>query len=117
MLLVDTAGRLHTRRNLMNELEKFGRVTERVIGRAADEVFLILDATVGQNGLVQAEEFSRTLKVSGLILTKLDGTARGGVALAIVRALGIPIRYLGIGEGIDDLVPFSAEEFARSLLE
>jgi fused signal recognition particle receptor len=116
VLLIDTAGRLHTKSNLMEELAKVKRVLAKVIPDAPHEVWLILDATVGQNGLVQAREFQKAAGVTGLILTKLDGTAKGGVALAIHRELNIPIRFLGVGEKIGDLVEFNPEEYIRSLL-
>ena len=110
-ILVDTAGRLHTRVNLMNELEKIRRVAAREVPGAPHEVLLVLDATVGQNGLAQAREFMGVAGVNGIVLTKLDGTAKGGVAVAIAHDLKLPIRYVGVGEGIDDLVPFSADEY------
>ena len=116
-VLVDTAGRLHTRVNLMNELEKIRRVAAREVPGAPQEVLLVLDATVGQNGLVQAREFASVAGVNGIVLTKLDGTAKGGVAVAIAHDLKLPIRYVGVGEGIDDLVPFSADEYVDGLFE
>ena len=116
-ILVDTAGRLHTRVNLMNELEKIRRVAAREVSGAPQEVLLVLDATVGQNGLAQAREFTNVAGVNGIVLTKLDGTAKGGVAVAIAHDLKLPIRYVGIGEGIDDLLPFSADEFVDALFE
>jgi fused signal recognition particle receptor len=116
-ILVDTAGRLHTRVNLMNELEKIRRIAAREVPGAPQEVLLVLDATVGQNGVTQAREFMGVAGVNGIVLTKLDGTAKGGVAVAIAHDLKIPIRYVGIGEGIDDLVPFSAEEYVDGLFE
>ena len=108
-ILVDTAGRLHTRVNLMNELEKIRRVAAREVPGAPQEVLLVLDATVGQNGLAQAREFTSVAGVNGIVLTKLDGTAKGGVAVAIAHDLKLPIRYVGVGEGIDDLVAFRRE--------
>jgi fused signal recognition particle receptor len=114
-VLVDTAGRLHTRANLMSELEKIRRVAAREVAGAPQQVLLVLDATVGQNGLVQAREFARVAGVNGIVLTKLDGTAKGGVAVAIANDLRLPIRYVGIGESIDDLVPFSPEEYVEGL--
>jgi fused signal recognition particle receptor len=114
-ILVDTAGRLHTRVNLMNELEKIRRIASREVPGAPQEVLLVLDATVGQNGLAQAREFMGTAGVNGIVLTKLDGTAKGGVAVAIANDLKLPIRYVGVGESIDDLVPFSAEEYVDGL--
>jgi len=116
-ILVDTAGRLHTRVNLMNELEKIRRIASREIGGAPQEVLLVLDATVGQNGVTQAREFMNAAGVNGIVLTKLDGTAKGGVAVAIAHDLNLPIRYVGVGEGIDDLVPFSADEYVDGLFE
>ncbi len=116
-VLVDTAGRLHTRVNLMNELDKIRRVASREVPGAPHEVLLVLDATVGQNGLVQAREFTSVAGVNGIVLTKLDGTAKGGVAVAIANDLKLPIRYVGVGEAIDDLVRFSAEEYVNGLFE
>jgi fused signal recognition particle receptor len=117
VVLVDTAGRLHTRVNLMNELDKIRRVASREVPGAPHEVLLVLDATVGQNGLTQAREFTNVAGVNGIVLTKLDGTAKGGVAAAIAHDLKLPIRYVGVGEGIDDLVPFSAQEYVDGLFE
>jgi fused signal recognition particle receptor len=117
VVLVDTAGRLHTRTNLMNELEKIRRVASREVEGAPHEVLLVLDATVGQNGVVQAREFMGAAGVNGIVLTKLDGTAKGGVAVAIAHDLKLPIRYVGIGERIDDLVPFSSREYVDALFE
>jgi fused signal recognition particle receptor len=116
-ILVDTAGRLHTRVNLMNELDKIRRVAAREVVGAPHEVLIVLDATVGQNGLTQAREFMGVAGVNGVILTKLDGTAKGGVAVAIAHDLKLPIRYVGVGEGIDDLVPFSATDYVDALFE
>ena len=116
-ILVDTAGRLHTRVNLMNELEKIRRVASREVPGAPQEVLLVLDATVGQNGLTQAREFAAVAGVNGIVLTKLDGTAKGGVAVAIAHDLKLPIRYVGVGEGIDDLVAFSPDEYVTGLFE
>lgn len=116
VVLVDTAGRLHTKSNLMTELAKMRRVAERELPGAPHETLLVLDATIGSNGLSQAREFARAAGVSGLVLTKLDGTARGGVALAVVAELGVPIRYVGVGEGADDLLPFDAGAYADGLL-
>jgi len=117
VVIVDTAGRLHTRVNLMQELQKIRRIASREIDGAPHEVLLVLDATVGQNGLVQAREFTGAAGVSGIVLAKLDGTAKGGVAVAIAHDLKLPIRYVGVGEGIDDLVPFSPEEYVDALFE
>ncbi len=116
-ILVDTAGRLHTRVNLMNELDKIRRVAAREVPGAPHDVLLVLDATVGQNGLQQAREFTSVAGVNGIVLTKLDGTAKGGVAVGIAHDLKLPIRYVGVGEGIDDLVPFSAEEYVSGLFD
>jgi fused signal recognition particle receptor len=115
-VLVDTAGRLHTQNNLMAELAKMARTAAREVDGAPHESLLVLDSTVGGNGLTQAREFARALRLTGLVLTKLDGTAKGGVAVAVVEELGIPIRYVGVGEGIDDLLPFDAAAFAEGLL-
>ncbi|MGE5814322.1 MAG: signal recognition particle-docking protein FtsY [Acidobacteriota bacterium] len=117
VVLVDTAGRLHTRVNLMAELEKIRRVAAREVEGAPHEVLLVLDATVGQNGVTQAREFTQAAGVTGIVLTKLDGTAKGGVAVAIANDLKLPIRYVGVGEAIDDLVPFSADEYVDALFE
>src|SRR6187399_2717029 len=116
-ILVDTAGRLHTRTNLMNELEKIRRIAAREVSGAPQEVLLVLDATVGQNGVAQAREFMSVAGVNGIVLAKLDGTAKGGVAVAIANDLKLPIRYVGVGEGIDDLVPFNAEAYVNGLFE
>jgi fused signal recognition particle receptor len=117
VVLVDTAGRLHTRVNLMAELDKIRRVAAREVEGAPHEVLLVLDATVGQNGVSQAREFTEVAGVTGIVLTKLDGTAKGGVAVAIAHDLKLPIRYVGVGEGIEDLVPFSTEEYVDALFE
>lgn len=117
VVLVDTAGRLHTRVNLMTELEKIRRVAAREVEGAPHEVLLVLDATVGQNGLAQAREFMNVAGVNGIVLTKLDGTAKGGIAVAIAHDLKLPIRYVGVGEAIDDLVPFSPDEYVDALFE
>lgn len=117
VLLVDTAGRLHTRVNLMTELEKIKRIASREVEGAPHEVLLVIDATVGQNGLAQAREFMAVAGVNGIVLTKLDGTAKGGIAVAIAQDLKLPIRYVGVGEGIDDLVPFSPDDYVEALFE
>ena len=117
IVIVDTAGRLHTRIDLMGELAKIRRVAGRALPGAPHEVLLVLDATVGQNGVAQARAFLETAGVTGIVLTKLDGTAKGGVAIAIAADLGVPIRYVGIGEGIDDLVPFSADDYVDALFD
>src|SRR5262245_4963805 len=114
-VIVDTAGRLHTKHNLMAELEKMTRIARREVATAPHEVLLVMDATTGQNGLTQAREFTKTAGVTGLILTKLDGTAKGGVVTAIAKDLKIPIRFVGVGEKMDDLIEFSAEDFVESL--
>jgi fused signal recognition particle receptor len=115
VVLVDTAGRLHTRANLMAELDKIRRVASREVPGAPHEVLLVLDATVGQNGLVQAREFMAAGGASGIVLTKLDGTAKGGIAVAIAHDLKLPIRYVGVGEAMDDLVPFDAATYVSAL--
>jgi fused signal recognition particle receptor len=115
-VLVDTAGRLHTKSNLMAELAKMARVAGREAPGAPHETLLVLDATVGSNGLAQGREFAKAGGVTGLVLTKLDGTAKGGIAVAVVRELGVPIRYVGVGEKVEDLLPFDAEAFAASLV-
>ena len=115
ILIVDTAGRLHTRANLMAELDKIRRVVGREIEGAPHEVLLVLDATVGQNGLVQAREFMAASGANGIVLTKLDGTAKGGVAVAIANDLKLPIRYVGVGEALEDLVPFDAATYVDAL--
>ncbi len=115
VVIVDTAGRLHSKQNLMAELEKIRRVLVREAGRI-DEVLLVLDATAGQNGIVQARQFAEAVGVTGVILTKLDGTARGGIVVAVENELGIPVKLVGVGEGLDDLVPFEPEAFVKALL-
>ncbi len=115
-VLVDTAGRLHTKGNLMAELGKMARVAAREVPGAPHETLLVMDATVGSNGLAQGREFAKAGGVTGLVLTKLDGTAKGGAAVAVVRELGVPIRYVGVGETLEDLLPFDAAAFADSLL-
>jgi fused signal recognition particle receptor len=115
-VLVDTAGRLHTKAPLMAELAKMGRVAAREIDGAPHEVLLVVDATTGQNGLVQAREFTKAVTVTGVVLTKLDGTAKGGVALGIRRDLGVPVRYVGVGEAVDDLLEFDPDAYLDGLL-
>lgn len=115
VVLVDTAGRLHTRADLMAELGKIARVAARSVEGAPHETLLVLDATVGQNGLAQARQFLERVPVTGVVLAKLDGTAKGGVAVAVVSELGVPVRYVGVGEAVDDLLPFSAEEYVDAL--
>ena len=117
VVIVDTAGRLHTQDQLMGELGKVRRVIARQLQGAPHETLLTLDATTGQNGLLQASVFSEAVQVSGVVLTKLDGTARGGIALAIARELGLPVKLIGIGEAVEDLRPFDAREYARALIE
>jgi fused signal recognition particle receptor len=116
-VIVDTAGRLHTKTNLMAELDKMRRTAGKLLPGAPHQVLLVLDAVTGQNGLEQARQFLTTAGVTGIVLTKLDGTAKGGIVIAIARELGLPIRYVGIGEKADDLVRFDAESFVRSLFE
>ncbi len=117
VLLVDTAGRLHTKYNLMEELKKVKRVIVKAAPQASQEVLLVLDATTGQNGLAQARTFMEAVQVDGILLTKLDGTARGGIVLAISQELKIPIKYIGTGEGLEDLAPFDPEAFVEALCE
>jgi fused signal recognition particle receptor len=117
VVFVDTAGRLHTRADLMGELGKIRRVAGRAAPGAPHEVLLVVDASVGQNGIAQARQFLETAGVTGIVLTKLDGTAKGGVAVAIAGEIGVPIRYVGVGEGIDDLLPFSADDYVDALFE
>jgi fused signal recognition particle receptor len=114
-VIIDTAGRLQSKTNLMAELEKMRRTASRVIPDAPHEVLLVLDATTGQNGLEQARKFTESSGVTGIVLTKLDGTAKGGVIVAIARELGLPIRFIGVGEKVDDLLPFDPEKFIDSL--
>jgi fused signal recognition particle receptor len=117
VLIVDTAGRLHTKLNLMQELEKMRRIAGREIQQAPHEVLLIIDAVTGQNGLEQAKQFSKAMPVTGLVLTKLDGTAKGGIVIAIAKELGIPIRYVGVGEQMNDLIEFSPEAYINGLFQ
>jgi fused signal recognition particle receptor len=114
-VIVDTAGRLHTKSSLMQELEKMKRTAQRIIPGAPHEVLLVMDATTGQNGLQQARQFTESAGVTGIVLAKLDGTAKGGVVVAISRELGLPVRYVGVGEKAGDLLPFSADNFVKSL--
>ena len=116
VVLVDTAGRLHNKQNLMNELNKIRRVIDREGESSSKEVLLVLDATTGQNGLIQAKQFSQSAGITGIVLTKLDGTAKGGVVLAIAKEMGVPVKYVGLGEGIDDLQPFDPAAFAEALV-
>lgn len=117
VVLVDTAGRLHTKSHLMQELAKIRKVANREVNGAPHESWLILDATVGQNGIVQAREFMNITPISGIILTKIDGTAKGGIVVSIAKELGVPIKFLGVGESLDDLIPFEPEKFIDALLE
>ena len=117
VVLVDTAGRLHNKQNLMNELNKIRRVIDREGTASSKEVLLVLDATTGQNGLIQAKQFGESAGITGIVLTKLDGTAKGGVVLAIAKEMGVPVKFVGLGEGIDDLQPFDAVAFAEALVE
>lgn len=117
VLIIDTAGRLHNKKNLMDELAKIDRVIGRELPDAAKETLLVLDATTGQNAVMQAKEFKEASKITGLILTKLDGTAKGGIILSIRKELGIPVKFIGVGEQIDDMKPFDAEDFAKALFE
>ena len=116
VVLVDTAGRLHNKQNLMNELNKIRRVIDREGTASSKEVLLVLDATTGQNGLIQAKQFGESAGITGIVLTKLDGTAKGGVVLAIAKEMGVPVKFVGLGEGIDDLQPFDAVAFAEALV-
>ena len=116
VVLCDTAGRLHNKVNLMNELSKLRKIIDRETPDAAKETLLVLDATTGQNGLQQAKVFRETAGLTGIILTKLDGTAKGGICVAIAQELGVPVKYVGLGEGIDDLQPFDAEEYVKALI-
>ena len=116
VVLVDTAGRLHNKQNLMNELNKISRVIDRELPGSARETLLVLDATTGQNGLIQAKQFKEAAGITGIVLTKLDGTAKGGIAIAIAKELGVPVKYAGVGEGVNDLKPFDATEFAQALI-
>ena len=116
VVLVDTAGRLQNKANLMNELNKISRVIDRECPDSSRETLLVLDATTGQNGLIQAKEFSKAAGVTGIVLTKLDGTAKGGIVIAIAKELGVPVKFAGVGEGVDDLQPFDAAEFTQALL-
>ncbi len=115
VVLCDTAGRLHNKQNLMNELAKLRKIIDRETPDAAKETLLVLDATTGQNGLIQARQFKETAGLTGIILTKLDGTAKGGIVIAIAQELQVPVKFVGVGEGIDDLRPFDAKEFTREL--
>lgn len=117
VLIVDTAGRLHNKKNLMDELAKINRVISRELPDSSRETLLVLDATTGQNAVMQAKEFKNAANITGLVLTKLDGTAKGGVVISIKNELDIPVKYIGVGEGIDDMEPFVCEDFVRALFE
>jgi fused signal recognition particle receptor len=117
VVIIDTAGRLHTKFNLMNELNKIHRVVKKIVPDAPHEVLLVVDATTGQNGLVQAQKFKEAVELTGLVITKLDGTAKGGIAVTIKEKLGIPIKFVGLGESLEDFEVFSAESFVKSLFE
>ena len=117
VLIIDTAGRLHNKKNLMDELAKIDRVIARELPDSAKETLLVLDATTGQNAVLQAKEFKEASKITGLVLTKLDGTAKGGIVLSIKQELGIPVKFIGVGEKIDDMKPFNGAEFASALFE
>ena len=116
VVLVDTAGRLHNKQNLMNELNKIRRVIDREGEKSSKEVLLVLDATTGQNGLIQAKQFKEAAGITGIVLTKLDGSAKGGIVIAIAQELQVPVKFIGVGEGIDDLMPFEAEKFVEALV-
>ena len=116
LIIIDTAGRLHNKANLMNELNKISRIVARELPDAAKEVLLVLDGTTGQNGLIQAKEFKEIAGVTAIAVTKLDGTAKGGIVIAIAQELGVPVKFVGLGEGIDDLKPFDAAEFVADMI-
>ncbi len=117
VLIVDTAGRLHNKKNLIDELAKINRVIERELSGCSKETLLVLDAVTGQNALIQAKEFAKVANITGIVLTKLDGTAKGGIVLAIKKELGIPVKYIGVGEGAEDLQPFNGDDFVRAMFE
>lgn len=117
VIIIDTAGRLHNKANLMNELGKIRRIIDRELPEADVETLLVLDATTGQNGLIQAKEFKNTAGLTGIVLTKLDGTAKGGIVFPIADELGVPVKYVGVGEGIDDLIPFNAKNYVEALFK
>lgn len=116
IVIVDTAGRLHNKANLMNELAKIRRIILRELPEASLETLMVIDATTGQNGLIQAKQFSDTAAITGIVLTKLDGTAKGGIVFAIANEMGVPVKFIGVGEGVDDLMPFEPRSFAEALL-
>ena len=117
VIIIDTAGRLHNKQNLMNELNKITRIINRELPNADKETLLVLDATTGQNGLIQAKQFKETADISGIVLTKLDGTAKGGIVFAIADELKLPVKYIGVGESVDDLMPFEPDAFVEALLQ
>lgn len=117
VIIIDTAGRLHNKQNLMNELNKISRIITRELPEADVETLMVLDATTGQNGLIQAKQFLETSGLTGIVLTKLDGTAKGGIVFAIANELKLPVKYVGVGEGVDDLIPFEAEDFVKALFK
>ena len=117
ILIVDTAGRLHTKKNLMDELNKIQRIIDKELADCSQEILIVLDGTTGQNALIQAKEFSEVTKITGIVLTKLDGTAKGGVVIGICNELKIPVKYIGVGEKIDDLQKFSSEDFIKAILD
>lgn len=117
VIIIDTAGRLHNKQNLMNELNKISRIITRELPDADVETLMVLDATTGQNGLIQAKQFLETAGLTGIVLTKLDGTAKGGIVFAIANELKLPVKYIGVGEGVDDLIPFEAEDFVKALFK
>ena len=116
-MIIDTAGRLHNKANLMNELNKITRVIGRELPEADLETLMVLDATTGQNGLIQAKQFAESAGLTGIVLTKLDGTAKGGIVFAIAGEMGLPVKYIGVGEGVDDLMAFNPAEFVEALLK
>ena len=116
IVIIDTAGRLHNKQNLMNELAKIRRIILRELPEASLETLMVIDATTGQNGLIQAKQFSDTAAITGIVLTKLDGTAKGGIVFAIANEMGVPVKFIGVGEGVDDLMPFEPKSFAEALL-
>ena len=117
VVIIDTAGRLHNKQNLMNELNKIRRIIDRELPEADVETLMVLDATTGQNGLIQAKQFLETSGLTGIVLTKLDGTAKGGIVFAIASELGLPVKYVGVGEGMDDLIPFDPTTFVEALFK
>ena len=117
VLVIDTAGRLHNKKNLMDELNKINRVIDRELPGCSREVLLVLDATTGQNAINQAKEFKNAANITGIVLTKLDGTAKGGIVFSVKKELGIPVKYIGVGEKMEDLQPFSAEDFVKALFD